>query len=271
MMKAQAILFAGLLCVFSRAAAALIATDNFDYANGSVAGRTGGSGWNNQFVDEVGAPAQSPSDWDVDFGNAPAVAAGALATNGGGARREFGGAGEGSAFPSNEREGAFRGTGRWFLGVTVRIDALAGAGTAQWAGVSSIDFGTERLFWGMTYQTTATRYFGFDDPAYGATLSSIPVAANTTYMMVAMLDFDNDRMALWVNPDGNDTQSSYDVSRAYTGTNWSSAVRLASSSGTGAIWDNIRIATTFAEAVPEPSAAALAALGLLAASRRRRA
>ena len=270
-MRNTVLLLAGLLAPVFHIHAAVIAMDGFDYTNGPVAGRTGGSGWNNQFVDEVGAPVQSPSDWDVDFGNAPAVAAGALATNGGGARREFGGAGEGSAFPSNEREGAFRGTGRWFLGVTLRIDALSGAGTAQWAGVSSIDFGTERLFWGMTYQTTATRYFGFDDPAYGATLSSIPVAANTAYVMVAMLDFDNDRIALWVDPDENDTQSSYDVSRTYTGTNWSSAVRLASSSGTGVIWDNLRIATTFAEAVPEPSATALAALGFLAASRRRRA
>ncbi|MBN8457877.1 MAG: hypothetical protein J0M04_08565 [Verrucomicrobia bacterium] len=250
--------------------AAVIAADNFDYANGGIANQAGGSGWNNEFNDEAGAPAQSPSDWDTVFGNAPTVGGNALITNGGGTKREFGGAGEGVNFPSNEREGAFRGAGKWFLSATYRVDSLFAADTNQWGGVSSYDFGTERLFFGMPGQAAATRYFGIDESGVGATLSTIPIAAATTYTLLIMLDFNTDRIAMWVNPDGGDTESSYDVSRSYGGTNWSTAVRFASAGGTNVTWDNVLVTTTFGENVPETSVALLGGLGLFGLLRRRR-
>nr|WP_226895579.1 PEP-CTERM sorting domain-containing protein [Luteolibacter marinus] len=86
-----------------------------------------------------------------------------------------------------------------------------------------------------------------------------------------MLDFDNDLLGLWVDPDGSDTVTSHDVSAAYTGGNWSSALRLAS--GHESTWDDLRVGTTFADVapVPEPSTGllGLAAAGLLFTRRRR--
>lgn len=268
-MKRTTCLLASLALGTAQSMAAVIATDSFNYPDGPIAGQTGGTGWNNEFTDEPGAPPQAPSDWNVVFG-APTVVGGALVTNGSGAKREFGGIGEGVTEPSNEREGAFRGTGKWFLSVTFSVNNLFGAGQSQWGGISSYDFGAERIFWGMPGQSTETRYFGVEQSGVGTTLSAIPVIANTLYTLLIMLDFDADRIALWVNPDGNDTETSYDVSRTYTATNWSTAVRLASAGGADVTWDNLVIATTFAEAIPESSVALLGGLGLLGLLRRRR-
>lgn len=246
--------------------ATLIATDNFDYADGSVAGLSGGSGWNYERTDEPGAPAQSASDWDNAFGDVQIVSS-ALVTNGNGAVREFGGATEGVG-ATNEAEGAFRAEGALFFSTTMMVDAMLPDGENQWAGVSSYDFGTERLFFGMPGQNTETRFFGI--AADGDVLGTIPVIAGTTYTIVGMLDFDNDLVGLWVNPDGTDNATSYDVSKTYLGTNWSSALRLAS--GTTTTWDDLNVGTTFADVapVPEPSTLALAfaATGLLLRRRR---
>lgn len=251
------------------AEAVVVATETFTYADGAIAGQAGGTGWNYERTDEAGAPAQAPSDWDNVFGT-PTVIGNALITNNGGAKREFGGATEGVGEPSNEREGAFRGNGTLFFSTTYRVDTLFAEGSTQWGGVSSYDFGAERIFWGMTGQGSATRYFGIDESGVGTTLSTIPIAANTTYTLLAMLDFDADRIALWVNPDGADSVTSYDVSRTYTGTNWSSALRFASAGGANVEWDNVKVATTFGEAVPETSASLLGLLGAATLLRRRR-
>lgn len=249
--------------------AALIATEGFDYADGSVVGQTGGTGWNYERTDEPGAPAQSPSNWNSAFG-AHQIVSSTLVTNNGGVLREFGGATEGTGGTSNEREGAFRASGVMFFSTSITVAEMLPEGQNQWAGVSSFDFGSERIFFGMPGQTGATRYFGIAAPGFGAdTMGTIPVVAGTTYTIVGMLDFDNDQLGLWVNPDGTDTATSFDVSKAYNGTNWSSALRFAS--GTSVAWDNVRVGTTFGDVVPEPSAPlmALGAAGVFFLIRRR--
>lgn len=262
-----ALIASGFLTLASQGA--LIATDNFDYADGSVVGLTGGTGWNYERTDEPGAPAQSPSNWNNAFGSHQIVSS-ALVTNGGGVRREFGGATEGTG-ATNEREGAFRASGAMYFSVSFTIAELLPEGQNQWAGASSYDFGDERVFFGMPGQTGATRFFGIAAPGFGAdTLSTIAITAGTTYTLVGMLDFDNDQLGLWVNPDGSDTASSFDVSKAYTGGNWSTGIRFAS--GTSVTWDNVKVGTSFGDvAVPEPSLPLLAigSVGLFFLMRRR--
>ncbi len=253
------------------AQAALIATENFDYPDGSIVGQTGGTGWTYERTDEPGAPVQAPSDWDDVFGNHQVVSS-TLVTNDGGVKREFGGATEGSTEPSNEREGAFRAEGAMFFSVSMTVSAMLPEGQNQWAGVSSYDFGEERIFFGLVGQSTSERYFGIAAPGFGAdTVGTIPVNAGVTYTVVGMLDFDNDLLGLWVNPDGADNATSYDVSKAYEGGNWSTALRLAS--GNEVTWDDLRVGTTFADVVPipEPSVPllAVAAAGLAFVRRRR--
>jgi hypothetical protein len=252
-----------------QASAAIVGLENFDYPDGPIADRTGGTGWTYLRTAEPGAPAQSPSDWDATAG-VPSVLGGALITNGTGAKREFGGLTEGSAAGSNEREGAFRGSGSMYFRTTYSVDTLLAGGVNQWGGVSSYDFGTERIFFGMPGQTTTTRFFGISESGVGTTLSTIPIQANTTYTLVGMVDFDNDLLGLWVNPDGSDTPASFDASRVYTGTNWSTALRFASASGATVTWDNVTVADNFADVIPEASTSLLALLGAAGMLHRRR-
>lgn len=263
----SSLIASGFLTLASQAA--LIATENFDYADGSVVGQTGGTGWNYERTDEPAAPPQSPSNWNNAFGSHQIVSS-ALVTDNGGVLREFGGATEGTG-SSNEREGAFRASGTMFFSTTITVAAMLPEGQNQWAGVSSFDFGAERIFFGMPGQTGATRFFGIAAPGFGAdTIGTIPVVAGTTYTIVGMLDFDSDLLGLWVDPNGSDTAASFDVSKAYTGTNWSTALRFAS--GTSVTWDNVKVGTSFGDVVvPEPSAPllALGAAGFFFLIRRR--
>lgn len=258
-----ALITSGLLPVASQAA--VIATENFSYGDGNIAGQTGGTGWNYERNDEAAAPAQTASNWNDTFGGAQVVSS-ALVTNGSGAHREFGGITEGTGGDSNEREGAFRGSGAMFFSVTYTPTTAN-----QWGGVSSYDFGTERLFWGAPGGGNGGNFFGIDESGVGQSNSTIPVVTGQTYTLIGMLDFDNDLLGLWVNPDGTDTAASFDVSRTYTGGNWSSALRLAS--GHTTIWDDMTVGTSFSDVapVPEPSVSLLGLAGaaLLGVRRRR--
>lgn len=268
--SSQQIAFIGAgIILIQPAFAAVVGVENFNYADGAINGQTGGTGWVYERTDEAGAPAQTPSNWN-NVGGAPNVVGNALVTSGTSAKREYGGVTEGSAAGSNEREGAFRGSGTLYFRTTYRVDTLLGVGVNQWGGVSSYDFGTERVFFGMPGQTGATRFFGIDESGVGANLSTISIDAGVTYTLVGVVDFDSDRVAMWVNPDGSDTVSSFDVSRAYTASNWASALRIGSASGANVTWDNLVVADSFADVIPEASSSMLGLMGGAALLNRRR-
>ena len=260
---------AGLLLSSLPAFAEPVGSDLFNYENGSIADRSGGTGWAAERTNEVGAAPSAPSDWNVMFGNANVVN-GALVTQESGAIREFNGPSEGSTAPSNEREGAFRGTGNVFFG----FDITRQAG-ASWSGASVYDFGGELIFFGVPGgQTTPQTFFGIEQAGQGdgrQNFSTIEAVAGRTYRIVAELDYEADLLSLWVDPEAGD-EATPDVTRAYTGTNWSTAVRLASG-GTGSTsWDNLVVATNFNDPglVPEPGSLALLGLGALGLLWRRR-
>ena len=247
----------GLALAASSAHAGVIGYDPFNYADGDIAGKTGGTGWLNEITDEAGAPASQAADWSNLFGTSNVVS-GAIVTNGSGAIRQYNGLGEGSGFPSNEREGAIRATGKLFY--SVRINRSVGT---DWSGISSYDFGSERIFFGVTGGQGAQKFFGVqaygDDPNPGTTLSGVPVVDGQEYFLVASVDFDADKISLWVNPGAGD-EATPAVTRGYTSGNWSTAVRLGSGSAT--TWDDVKVTTSFAEAVPEPGSLSLLGLGV---------
>lgn len=154
---------------------------------------------------------------------------------------------------------------------------------AVWSGVSSYDFGAERLFFGVPGGGGATDTIGISESGVGETLGVISLVDGVAYDMVAVVDFDNDLVGLFVDPDGvsdfwdptNGTNSA-DVTRAYTGTNWSTAARLGSGGAT--TWDDLAIALNdptdvgllAAAPIPEPATALFGGLALLGLLRRRR-
>lgn len=127
-----------------------------------------------------------------------------------------------------------------------------------------------------------TDTIGIAESGVGETLGTVQLIDGRTHNMVAVVDFDNDLVGLFADPDGvtdfwdvTDGSNSADVTRAYTGTNWSTAVRFGS--GGEVTWDNLTVALNdptdvglLASAIPEPSTALLGGLGLLALLRRRK-
>jgi len=231
------------------ALAQTIGSEAFGYGNGAITGKTGGSGFNyNAFTRTV---TTTTSDWDTVFGTS-SVLNGQLATDNSGVLREYNGPVEGlgtaadDTNDNHERSGAIRATGQLFYRVT-----MTRGSSANWGGISSYDFDTERIFFGVPAADAGNDTIGIDGSGAVA-LGSTRLADNTTYTLVAVIDFDHDLLGLFVNPGPGDFwnpadgSNNADVTRAYAGTNWSTAVRLA---GNGQItWDNL-VVSLDAEAV----------------------
>jgi len=253
------------LSLAATASAVIIGMDDFTYADGPLAGATGGTGfdWDNTTTTHTG----TSSNWNDTVG-APSVTGGVLTTNASGVLREYNGPGEGSTVGSDEHLGALRGSGVVFITVDMNRSSTA----SSWSGVSAMDFGEERLFFGVRGLDAAADTVGLEISGGVSANTGISIADDSWSTIIAVLDFDNDLVGIWVNPDGADawdgTGGTADATLAYTGTNWNSSTRIQSGAETS--WDNFKVSTTFADAVPEPSSAALLGLGGLALILRRR-
>jgi hypothetical protein len=248
----------GMVCMMmSLVNAAVIGMDGFDYPDGSnIDDQSGGTGWD----------AGGVKDWDVFWGT-PTISGGAVTTNNAGIVRAFG---------ADEYAGPVQATGQVYFGVTMTVTADA----YDWGGVSSYDFGVERVFFGcLGSQTdlgpTGFGYYGIDATANGGSgyaLSDIAIVKNQAARIVGGIDFDAQQLLLWVNPDAGDYNNgggdhSADLAISYTFTNWSSAVRLAS--GRAMEWDDLVVATDFASVVPEPATLILLGAGAMLLRRRK--
>jgi glucose/arabinose dehydrogenase len=227
----------------------VLGAEPFTYANGSLAGKTGGSGFNrNSFT---GTVTGTVSDWDTVFGSAASsLQGGKLVTSNSGFRREYNGPSEGEGTASDdtndnhERSGAIRATGRLFYRFTLN----RAAGNSTWCGVSSYEFGSERLFFGIPGNGAATDTIGIEEfgTNSGVSLGSVSLADGIAHTLVAVIDFDHQRLGLFVNPgpekfwNPRDGTNNADVTRSYTGAGWSTAIRLASAGQ--ATWDDLKIA-----------------------------
>lgn len=224
----------------------LIGTENFDYVDGNIAGQTGGTGFNYDNFDK--AVTTSSSNWDSLFGT-PTVTGNALVTGDSGAKREYNGPIQGGGDGSNdgqddhERSGAVRGTGRVFYRFTI----TRGAGTT-WSGASSYDFGEERVFFGVPGGNGPSGGLEFGLSGNGNNYFTGVPADNATHTIVTVLDFTHNFIGMWLDPtaadyyDPLDGSNSTDAGGVYTPDNWSTAVRLASSSGGTTTWDDLSVA-----------------------------
>lgn len=246
----------GLLALFAGSASAvpvtphqsIIGFESFDQ-NGSIEGQTGGVHWDYNQITR--AYTGFVSDWDVLFGTVNVVDGGLVTGDGGtsAAKREFNGTLEGaggSDTDSEERSGAVRASGVVFIGFDINRSS-----TAIWSGLSAYEFGDERLFFGVTGGGSELDLVSIEISGVGSTNSHIALPDGTTNRLVAVIDYDNDKLGIFVNPTRSDTWDATggtaDVTMPYTGTAWTTALRLASQGVV--VWDNLRAANTLIDAV----------------------
>ncbi|MES2661241.1 MAG: PQQ-dependent sugar dehydrogenase [Verrucomicrobiota bacterium] len=230
-----------------------IGVENFDYADGPVAGRSGGEHWdfdnsneNDPFVGHTG----TVSDWDA-FSGAPQIAGGVLLTQDSAAKREYNGPVEGAQAGSDERFGSTSDDARFNQKVVYyRFEMTRNAGVT-WGGASSYDFGGERYLFGVpgaANPVSGQREFAIHDlNTNNHAYSGIQPVAGQIYTLVAKLDYANNIAALYLNPNLSLSEISNTpvATYAHTSDNWTSAIRFGSG-GTGAVeWDNLRVATTW--------------------------
>ena len=209
--------------------AVVVGFDAFSYPDGAVNSRNGGAGW-----DRAGGL----TSWSGGA-SLPSVSGNVLYTgNASAAVRNYGGDETGSAFQS---------TGIAFIKVTMST----GSSVPSYAGTSSLDYGTERVYFGRLTNTT----FGISEPGYGQVLTALTPAPNSRYTLIAVLDFTNQKLSLFINPTNsdyynvNDGSSSADLTKTFqTWWNWSTRVHLHSAGSAANVgWDNLTVATSPSE------------------------
>lgn len=252
----------------------LVGSDDFTYPDGTILGLAGGTGWqwNATAQAQTAPPASAYSEFSA--GRNDIVNNQFRSFNNGGLARAY--------------TGDTVTLGGINTGVVYFSTTMERVGTfTTYSGVSSMEGTSERVFFGVPSSNNTLKKFGIqqvgsstlnDGPGGGISLSGgnantadpafgIIAAADTSYTMVGVIDFDNDLLGLFVDPDANDfwngPSNTADVTRPYTASNFSNGVRLRSGGGNATngvvIWDNLAVYT--GASVPEPTALGLVFLG----------
>lgn len=226
------------LAWFSPANAEIMGFDSFSYAVTTPTGANGGVFWDYKNTAPVGH-GLAPSSWQPapGLGGASAFAAGQLFTGESGVMRNYTG--------GTEAEGAVSASTQ-ATSVYYRVKMTRGSGTT-WCGLSSFDGGTERLFFGL--YPGGTKFGIFNQTTFSPYIvSTVNVNVGETYTMVVKIDFLNNNLALFVNPDLTQGEGSSPPVALWAATFngvTSTRIRLASG-GTGlTAWDDLTVATSW--------------------------
>jgi hypothetical protein len=223
-----------------------IGSDGFNYPEGPIDGNNGGTGWAFNWSALNQSNSGGISAWEYpSFGDAAnqyvsdnTLTTGLFGSSGGSLRR----------YGNDRVNAAVQGTGQIFY--KVRMTRSSGS---IWSGLSHMDFGNEKVKFGVPFDNAGTDTIGIEvlnTAENGITSGTINLVDDTTYTLVCVLDFTNDKVAMFVDPDGTDYwtasgNNSADVVRAFPNGNWSSDVRLASGGDT--TWDDLVVGTTAAD------------------------
>ncbi|MGZ5504172.1 MAG: choice-of-anchor Q domain-containing protein, partial [Chthoniobacterales bacterium] len=242
-----------LFCLVASVSGETIGIEQFVYADGAIANKTGGTPWN--YRNRVpAAHTAGISDWD-NVSGAPTVTSGHLVTNNTSAKREYNGPGEGMPIDSDEGLGAINNFNNGTISfqnhvVYYRVLVTTGATVPSTITVTSLDFGTERVSFGVVGFFANDLRFGIWDKPTGATLSNVSAAPNTAYLLVAKLDFVSGQASLYVNPDPTAAENTQTpaCTTSFSTQFWSTSVQLGSGTGGSAVtWDDLFVTTTWTE------------------------
>ena len=215
----------------------IIGVERFDYPDGPIAEKNGGTFWDYDNVSP--AHTGTASNWDSPFGT-PTVTRGRLLTSDNSvAKREYNG--------DDENSGAVN-EGNVAKKVYYRVSVTTGAtvGESDYFGFSSLDFEEERLYFG---KSGGSNTFGLEEVGVDSHASSVEILPDKTYLLVAVVDFENNSIRLHVDPDLNGSEPGISAAfLPYFGTNWSTAVRF--SSDTSVSWDDLVVATAWEDLGP---------------------
>jgi len=239
----------------------LIGIEFFDsYGDGPLAGKNGGTGWdydNHAGVESFVGHTTLTSDWDNIWGTTN-ILAGRLATRESGIKREFHGGSGDQAAAFGEITGAFRSDGSRNSDLLyVKFDVTRRAG-ASWGGCSLYDFWGEKMFIGVPGTQNAGAYtFGIEETGTdNRAFTPVAPAADQTYTIVAMLDFFNAEIKMWVDPvlalgeAANPAGATLLVS--FSNMN-GTALRFASGGSGQVEWDQIVVGTTWEALSVQPA------------------
>jgi len=231
------------LALTASASAEIIGVEQFDYPDGAITTKNGGTFWDYKNFTPTGHTGTA-STWD-NFTGAPAVTSGRLVTNNTSAKREYNGTEADGAV--NDPASAPSSVAKT---VYYRVTFTTGATLPSFISISSSDFGTDIVSFGVSMDLPNDHQFSFRIHPQGLTSASPTLAAapNTTYTLVTKLDYQNNIASLYLNPNLNaleGTVTPVATNPNFTATNWSTAVRLASGTGGSVAWDDLVVATTW--------------------------
>jgi hypothetical protein len=233
-------LLAAALLVLSllSSSAEIIGLDRFNYLDGTVAGKNGGTSWDYKNTTSPGPAGHfgMPSTWANAFG-VPALSAGRLLTDDSGARRAF--------FGTTEADGAIIENNAHSV-VYFRATMTTGDTLPEFFYFMADDNNTERVFFGKLFGSSV---FGLAVIPHPGVFSTTAVEPNRTYTLVAKLDYENDKASLFIDPNFLANEPLVPAAVApFTASTPTTAVRMGSGfNGDPVAWDDLIVATTWEE------------------------
>ncbi len=230
----RSILLLVLLLGSSLAHALIIGVEQFDYLDGPAAIEDGGVFWDHDNVTPTRTG--TPSAFQNASGS-PRVGSGQLITEGNGISRAYNGADEGRGAINDSNV---------FKAVYYRVTLTTGGTLPEFFGISASSADGEVVFFGKKPEQEA---FCIERAGASQVLTTTSVQTNTTYTIVARIDYESDIVKLFINPDLNaaepvsaDAEDIFDTTASTTG------LSLSSGSGTAPIfWDDLVVATNWGD------------------------
>lgn len=241
--------------------ATLLDYEGFNYDTNKLAGMTGGAGWGSAWADDDTDTDLSNDGTSLNFSGIPTTGARLLDSGGFDAKRNLG-----SSFVMNAEGNVM------YIGMLLNKGSVASS-SSEWMELSLANGSNKRFKMGV----------GSDDKFYvevggGANVAGTKTAsADTTYLMVAKITSSTSsqtaQLKIYAPGDVVDASEpgAWDVTdTGFTGYNLYMLDIVGGSNVSNGSMDEIRVADTWADAIPEPAAIGLLGMGAFAALLMRR-